>query len=326
MEEQARSACICTFRGGRFLDAQLASLARQTLPLAELVLVDDGSDDDTLLIAERFARSAPFPVRIYRNSARLGVTRNFERALSLAAGEILFLVDQDDVWHTRKVEQVSRLFAMRPRLDLVFTDARLVDAKGVAAGETLFDSLGVGTRERSLVHAGLAFQVLLRRNVVTGATVAVRRRAVERARPFPESWIHDEWLAVVASATGEIDMIEESLIDYRQHGANQIGVEQETLNSALAKLVQPGSTFRRAVVTRVANLVERLEALGSAVRPECVVAARAKLAHATLRANLPSARVLRLGPVARELVSGRYSRYSQGVRSAVADLSEPASS
>jgi hypothetical protein len=215
---------------------------------------------------------------------------------------------------------------MRPRLDLVFTDARLVDKEGAAMGETLFDLLGVGTKERSLVHAGLAFEVLLRRNMATGATMAVRRQAMERALPFPDSWIHDEWLAIVTSATGEIDMIEQSLIDYRQHGSNQIGVERETLNGALAKLVRSGSAFRRAVVTRIAILVEKLEALGSTVRPECLIAARAKLAHAKVRASLPSARVLRFGPVARELLSGRYLRYSQGVRSAIADLSEPASS
>jgi glycosyltransferase involved in cell wall biosynthesis len=325
MGEETRSACVCTFRGGRFLDAQLASLARQTLTLTEVVVVDDGSDDDTLSIAERFARSAPFPVRVHRNLNRLGVARNFERALSLASGDILFLVDQDDVWHPEKVEKISRLLAMRPQLDLVFTDACLINAEGIATGDTLFASLGVGSRERNLVHTGRAFEILLRRNIVTGATVAVRRRGMQRAAPFPEGWIHDEWLAIVASATGAIEVIEEALIDYRQHGANQIGVERETMNTALAKLARSGLAYRHAVVTRVATLVGKLEALGASVRPEFLNAARAKLAHATTRASLPAARTLRLRLVARELVNGRYFRYSQGVRSAVADLSEPAS-
>ena len=66
------SVAMATFNGSRFIEAQLRSLASQTDLPAELVVVDDGSHDDTLTKVVEFSETAPFPVRIHRNRVRLG--------------------------------------------------------------------------------------------------------------------------------------------------------------------------------------------------------------------------------------------------------------
>ena len=58
------SVALCTYNGGRYLEAQLESISAQTRQPAELVACDDGSTDDTLAILERFARRAPFSVSL----------------------------------------------------------------------------------------------------------------------------------------------------------------------------------------------------------------------------------------------------------------------
>ena len=74
---------MATLNGGAYLAEQLASLAAQSRTPDELVICDDGSTDDTIAVIEQFQRSAAFPVRLHRNSERLGYSLNFSRAANL---------------------------------------------------------------------------------------------------------------------------------------------------------------------------------------------------------------------------------------------------
>ncbi|MBW2422395.1 MAG: glycosyltransferase, partial [Deltaproteobacteria bacterium] len=103
------SVAMATCEGAPYLDAQLESLRTQSRPPDELVLCDDHSADETPAIAEAFARRAPFSVRIERNPQRLGITANFEKAVSLCSGDLIFLADQDDVWKPTKIEALGRV-------------------------------------------------------------------------------------------------------------------------------------------------------------------------------------------------------------------------
>src|SRR5262249_18454629 len=97
------SVALCTYHGASYVDAQVASLTRQTRLPDELIVCDDLSTDDTVSILERFARAAPFPVRIHVNEQTLRSTKNFEQAISLCSGDVIFLCDQDDVWEPEKL-------------------------------------------------------------------------------------------------------------------------------------------------------------------------------------------------------------------------------
>lgn len=294
------------------------------MPVHEAIVVDDGSDDGTVELIDKFARAAPFELRFFRNPERLGVMRNFERALALATGDLLFLADQDDVWRPEKVQRIVARFEQDPSLDLVFSDARLIDAQGRDQGQTLFGSFRVSQGELEAIERGEAFRVLLRRRLVTGATAAIRRRLLARAQPFPENWIHDEWLAIIAAATGQLAVVNERLTDYRLHGGNLIGVRASSLKTAMRDVRKSGFEYRRAVAARMEELACRLGTFdqepGMAERVNDV---RGKLQHSRVRASLPASRLRRIPAIARELLSGRYHRFSAGFASGVADLLEP---
>ena len=114
------SVALCTYNGGRFLREQLQSIADQSARPAELVICDDGSTDDTVSIAETFARSAPFRVDVHRNRTRSGTIANFDYAMSLCGGDVIFLCDQDDVWHPEKIARTIRRFD-DARVQCIFT-------------------------------------------------------------------------------------------------------------------------------------------------------------------------------------------------------------
>jgi hypothetical protein len=80
----------------------------------------------------------------------------------------------------------------------------------------------------------MSFDLLLQRNLVTGATTAIRRTLMKRSLPFSPLWLHDEWLALCASAENVYRVISEPLIGYRQHGANVVGVRKRSVRSDIA--------------------------------------------------------------------------------------------
>ena len=314
---------LCTFNGARYLTEQLRSLLAQTRRPDELVILDDVSDDDTWTLLEAFrneAEIAGINVLLQRNPRNLGYVRNFERGVALARTGLVLLCDQDDVWHPGKIARIEAEFRARPALQLLHTDARLVDAGGAALGCGLFEALELTARERALIHAGRAFEVLMRRNVVTGATAAFRRGLVARALPFPDGWVHDEWLALVAAAGGEVDCLEEPLVDYRQHGANQIGMNRRSVAEKLGRHGVPRRVYLRRVAGRLVQLQANLERGGVPMDAPNQRVLREALAHARHRAELPRAPLARWLRVGREVLSGRYARCSFGLRSIGADL------
>ena len=106
------SVALCTRDGEAHLGEQLASIAAQSRPPAELVVCDDASDDGSMVILESFAGEAPFPVRIERNRRPVGVTANFSRAFELCSGDMICPCDQDDQWREDKLERVSQAFGV----------------------------------------------------------------------------------------------------------------------------------------------------------------------------------------------------------------------
>ena len=318
------SVALCTFNGARFVAEQVRSILEQSPAPDQLVVADDGSDDGTVEVVRRIADGRAI-VLDGDHAAPLGVTANFERALAATDGDIVALSDQDDVWHGGRLAALAERFAADPGLTLVHTDADLIDDAGAPLGRTLFDSLEVQPHELAAERSGRAFDAFLRRNLATGATVVLRRSLLELARPFPESWVHDEWLAIVAAAVGRVDVVSSATIDYRIHAGNQIGVAEPTFVRKLQRVLEPRADRNRQLSVRFRTLVERLEALGDAVPAEYLQAARAKSQFETRRAGFPPGRLRRAVPVLRLAVTGRYGRFaSRGRADILRDLLQPA--
>lgn len=318
------SVVLCTYNGERFLDAQLDSLLAQTRLPDEVIASDDASSDGTWARLQAFAERAGgrgIEVRLQRNPANLGYVHNFEQGLQAAGGELLFPCDQDDAWHPRRIELCVKAFARDPGLLLLHTDARLVDAAGEPLGRRLFEVLGVTAGELTAMHAGRAAEVLLRRNIVTGATMALRRELLTQALPVAEGWVHDEWLAAVAALVGRVNTLEETTIDYRQHGGNQLGARKRSLGERADAGAR--RDYREAMAAKMCALAWRVDAGGLQPPDDARELLRERLRHDRVRTSLPRARWQRIAPVLGELRAGGYARFGTGLRGALLDLVGP---
>jgi hypothetical protein len=320
------SVALCTYNGAAYLPDQLASIAAQSRLPDELVVRDDASEDETPELVRGFAARALFPVRFERNAVRLGSTRNFDGAIAACSGDLIALSDQDDVWRPDKLDAIERRFQESPAVGLVFSDADLVDGALNPIGARLWERVGFDSRRRRFWEARGALTALVPGRIVTGATMAFRSTFRPLVLPTPEGiapMIHDGWIALAIAAVARVAFIEEPLIAYRQHPAQQIGAH-EAFDApprlgpiASAKHVNAYSMH----LASLRALQERLAA--GRAGPEGVAAARRIgiiLRHFETRANLPSSRLDRLRVVLRELARRSYHDYGNGVRSMIKDL------
>ena len=308
---------LITYNGLEYLPQQLSSILAQTRPVTHVVVSDDCSTDGTWEYLEAWAKQAPVHVTLIRNEPQLGLSANFEQAISLVDADIVFSSDQDDVWVPEKVALLAAVFEADDSVQLAHTDAILVDADGRDLGSTLFDELEISKAERRDIHSGNAFRVYCRRNVVTGATAAFRRRLIPLARPLPPKnvFYHDGWLALMAAASGNIVMLDTPTIHYRQHGANLVGVKRKSLLTKLRHLWWAIGSPSPLKATTDSLLSARIAlhahmAARDGLAPSQVLMARESVEYATWRGTLPGNPIARCIKVAGALVSGRYHTFS----------------
>ena len=210
------SVCMATFNGGMFIREQLESILSQLPPDAEIIIADDGSTDDTLLVIDSLNESR---IRVLPAERHLGVIYNFERALRASKGEIVFLADQDDVWLPGKVEMC---LAALNEADLVMHDAFLLGLSD--AFESAWGRNGKLSDIRTY-RSGVVANWW--KNSFTGCCMAFRRKVLDKALPFPRNLpMHDQWLGVVAEKYFKVSYVDEPLVDYRQHSSNATHIEK----------------------------------------------------------------------------------------------------
>lgn len=313
---------MCIFNGGRFLSAQLESIAAQTRPPDELVACDDGSSDGCEEVVREFARRVTFPTKLVVNEKNLGSTRNFEKAISLCSGDITALSDQDDVWYPNKLDRIEREFLRSGELVAVFSNADLIDDHSRVVGARLWDSFEFDLREQRRFAKGKALNILVRHPVVTGATMAFRRDAFDCLTPIPPGQIHDRWISLLLAARGEFRLIPEPLMQYRQHTGQQIGPGPLSLRERTARASSIGAESYREEIELFREFYQGLEERKGNL-PYAEYAQKqigGKVAHLEHRASLPRARVARVPSVVRQALNGNYWRYAMGWKSIAKDL------
>jgi GT2 family glycosyltransferase len=111
------SVVIPTYNRAKRLPAAIDSVLRQGLDETEIIVVDDGSVDDTRAVVARYGDRVNY---VYQENAGVGSARN--TGIRQATGEFIAFLDSDDRWRDFKLSMQLALFASRPRVGLVFSD------------------------------------------------------------------------------------------------------------------------------------------------------------------------------------------------------------
>ena len=201
------SVCMTTYNGAKYVQNQIETILVQLEEGDELIISDDGSTDGTLGIIESFTDDRVKLVHHVPDTSFSGhekVTANYESALRIARGDVIFLSDQDDIWLENKV---ARCVVALRNADLVLHNMRVMDDDS--------SELTVMFKRNPVPCCWL---LNLYRMRFWGCAMAFRRELLGVALPFPYRLIgHDYWLSTIALRFFSVAYIDEPLMVYRSH-------------------------------------------------------------------------------------------------------------
>ncbi len=210
---------LCTFKGARFLPAQLASYEAQDFTNWRLFASDDGSGDETVALLEDFQKKHGTDKVEIRRGPREGFVANF---LSLVCdpaikSEYYALSDQDDVWHPQKLSRARQFLGNAPvDVPVVYCSrTQLIDEQG--------KDIGLSTFYRKPPH----FRNALVQSLASGNTMVLNEKMrwlLMRAGSDANAPAHD-WLVymTITAVGGKILYDSVPTVSYRMHSRNVIG-------------------------------------------------------------------------------------------------------
>ena len=241
--------CMATYKPPIDLfAAQVASLQAQTHTNWVCIVSDDNTPNEDWDRARRVIGQDERFI-LFIGHKRLNFYENFQAALTRVPDDADFiaLCDQDDVWRPDKL--ATLLGAFGDDTQLVFSDARVVDAQGTVLSDTFWS-----TRRNNYTN----LPALMVANTITGAASMFPASLLPELLPFPQpigDAYHDQWIGLVALAKGRIGYVDRPLYDYVQHAVGVIGhkyLRGIGLTAAVAGVVRagprPGNMARMAAM------------------------------------------------------------------------------
>jgi glycosyltransferase involved in cell wall biosynthesis len=214
------SVTMAAYNYGHFLGAAVKSVLAQTFGDFELIVVNDGSTDDTADVIGPYL--ADRRVRYYRTRHQgLGPAKNL--GVRFARAPLVAFLDADDVWLPHKLERQLELHRADPGLGVIYTRRLLIDEQGRQI-----------RYEQPVLHRGHVLAEMFQRNFVCYSSALVRRSALETAGMFDEALPlaidYDLWLRM--AALYRFDYVDEPLVKYRTgHASLSSRVEERYLTA-----------------------------------------------------------------------------------------------
>jgi teichuronic acid biosynthesis glycosyltransferase TuaG len=207
MEEKV-SVIIPTYNRPRWLPETIESALKQTYSYVEIIVVNDGSTDNTEEVLEPYIDKIKY---IYKENGGPGSAVN--AGIMAATGKYIARLDDDDIFLPEKVELQVRMFQQRPELGLVATDNHIIDTEGEI----------VETRRVLDFSKHGAFLTLLQHCIFSQPTVMVRKECHDKVGLYRNTYAqdYDMWLRIARAYP--VGVIHSPLAMYRRHGSNRSG-------------------------------------------------------------------------------------------------------
>ena len=204
------SVIIPTYNQGRFITSTIDSVINQTYKDFEIIIIVDGSTDDTLERLERFGNKIKI---IQQENSERAVARN--NGVKNSCGEYLAFLDSDDLWNSNKLEIQVKILDTNPDISLVYSTCERIDE----------NSNKIRPAKRQLEgYSGYVYEKLLMRNFIVSPTPIVRRNLFEETTGFVTKYIpYEDWeFWIRFSLKGKVEFIPTPLAYYRIHSAQSV--------------------------------------------------------------------------------------------------------
>ena len=204
------SVVIPNYNYGRFIGEAVESVLAQTYPIAEIVVVDSESTDETLEVLRKYADRVRVIVQ-----ENLGVCAARNRGVAETNGEFIAFLDADDRWLPQKIEKQMAKFAGDEEIGLVHCGMREIDSETDQTLGLLLDGGEGSIADNLLLWQSPAV-------IGPGGTTVVRRVVFEEVGGFDTDLVvGEDWDFCYRTARRcRVGFVREPLVDYRSHGTN----------------------------------------------------------------------------------------------------------
>ncbi|WP_161786328.1 glycosyltransferase family 2 protein [Bifidobacterium mongoliense] len=217
---------MATYNGSEYIGEQIESIIQQTFCDWNLLISDDGSEDNTLKIIEEYVKKDD-RIKIVSRYGNSGSPKaNFMGMIHFARANYIAFADQDDVWEPNKLELLLRkmkqteIHVTNDIPLLVFSDLMVVDSTLKEIDKSYFNYMRIDPYR-------LRFSQLLVQNTVTGCSCLLNKSLYTLpgiSEVDVNNIVMHDWLfALLAAIFGRIEYINIPLTNYRQHGDNSVG-------------------------------------------------------------------------------------------------------
>ena len=310
---------MAVFEGENFIGQQLGSILCQSLIPDEIIICDDSRNDKTYKAIEKIVAQHSEIIKYFKNETQLGVSKNFEKAISLSNGDIIFLSDQDDVWRQDKIAQLISLVNASPNCGGAFCNSELVDEELKPLDVTHCDLRGFQTNEMLSCPPGGMMEFFLKRVPAAGHNMAFKSKLKNLLLPFPDlKECHDTWIGLVIAATNRWAFTSDTLTQFRQHTDNvsQAGRSSQ-LRAAIESIKNDTCAWNMALYD---ELVKRLSQSSYQIEPKVLELLEDRRDHSAVRAKMNCNIFKRLPLVLKEIKNKRYFKYGRGWKNVIQDL------
>ena len=222
------SIVICSFNRADFLPRALDSVLKQTYDNFEVIIIDDGSTDNTEEVAQKYlARDER--IKYFRNSANLGIARSRNKGVVLSQGEYIAMLDSDDYWLSPEKLQKQVVFLdTNSKVGIVGTGIVLVDENDREIKQDIYETEDKNIRAR-----------ILAKNQFAQSSVLFRKKAFNQAGNYDESLNVCEdlalWLAL--GLKYEFANLAEALVAYLIHSGGISKSRKKEIASTTDKII-----------------------------------------------------------------------------------------
>lgn len=210
---------IAAYNHEKYVLASLESVWNDGYPHKEILIIDDGSSDDTPNIIRKWCEQKNWIGITYQTQSNVGITATLNKLIAASTGDYIRLVSSDDLLVPGGTqEMVSVLDADREAM-AVFGDAVLINSVGAKVGHSTL--IANGANKQKLSHPDLLTHEVIKNWAVSGPVILIRRDFYIKSGSYDESLLVDDWdLYLRILAIGGLRFIDRPVAEYRVHGLN----------------------------------------------------------------------------------------------------------
>lgn len=223
------SICLCTYNGQEYIDDQIRSILSQIQPIDELIVIDDCSDDNTVMLVQQYN---DIRIKLIINENNIGPVKSFEKAILFSKNDLIFLSDQDDIWVKGRYLLMTNALS-NSEAYLLTSNSTFINNNSEPIS---FNIEGVYELD-SYKYIKNIINIFKGKTNYYGCCMVFKKELIQLILPIPKLVdSHDLWIAMCANLSKKNVHLEVPTLQRRIHGNNASVISRNLIKKILTRI------------------------------------------------------------------------------------------